>query len=168
MTAVQISSQDQPCEWKVAFGSSVPLLSVNRRGGMWQADAARRKVLRRDTLAHVTAAKWPRGLIRPRVEILVEFTSNRRRDTANLHPTVGKPIMDALGPGRSHQRRYGTRLVDVEAGGYGLVEDDSPDFLHCEDCPHLRIGLLSKAWSDRFPYGCITVTVTGLSGEVAS
>jgi hypothetical protein len=57
-----------------------------------------------------------------RVEARLAFRRQIRRDPINWHPTV-KPCLDEL-----------VRL--------GFLPDDSPGYLHCEDCPHLRVGPL--------------------------
>jgi hypothetical protein len=160
MTAAEVSQQARPRVWGFSFAAPGPLRSANHRNATWHAAAAGQKKLREIAYGHAAGAGLPKALDRPRVEVLIEFPTNRRRDTANLHATVAKPCVDALGQGRTYSRKVAGRTVQVIERGCGVLVDDDVAHLHCEDCPHLRIGVLPQGRDPRFPHGRITVTIT--------
>jgi hypothetical protein len=98
------------------------------------------------------SAGLPRSRVkRARFDVVLRFTRGNRRDPINWHPTA-KAVLDALTAGTAKHP------------GYGFLPDDAPQFLHCQDCPHLRIGEpLGVA-----PFGSLgqlVVTITDLSAE---
>jgi hypothetical protein len=85
--------------------------SVDRRKTEWRAATSRA----------ADDAGLPMGFAAVvRFEARLHFRRLTRRDPINWHPTI-KPCIDEL----------------VERG---LLPDDSPAYLHCQDCPHIRLG----------------------------
>lgn len=85
--------------------------SVDRRKTDWRASTRRA----------AAEVGLPMGLASvARFEARLRFRRRTRRDPINWHPTV-KPCID--------------ELVEL-----GLLPDDSPAYLHCQDCPHIRLG----------------------------
>ncbi len=96
-----------------------PLLSMNDRGwskGAAMAKAAKIREIRETTVALAIHADLPRGLPYVTVQLHYQPRDRRRRDTDNLLAT-GKPIFDGLAAGTK------------KAPGYGLVPDDTPEFM---------------------------------------
>lgn len=105
--------------------------SVDRRKSDWR-DATRRG-------AELAGLPMGRASI-ARVEAQLRFRRTVRRDPINWHPTV-KPCLD--------------ELVTL-----GFLPDDSPAYLHCQDCPHLRLGQLLDR--DDPAHGRLVLVVTVL------
>lgn len=85
--------------------------SVDRRKAEWRARAR---------LA-AGEAGLPLGVAGlARLEARLHFRRPVRRDPINWHPTI-KPCID--------------ELVSLD-----FIPDDSPAYLHCEDCPHIRLA----------------------------
>lgn len=145
--------------WVIEWASSVEMPTENGRGRSQEADSARRAQMRLDASQHFRAARLPKNLVRPRIEFRFHFPTNGARDNANLG-IIGKPILDALGPDKTHTQKRKGRLVVIKAPGVGVIPDDRAEFLHCEDCPHNRMSFLDAAAAIRFPYGRITVTIS--------
>jgi hypothetical protein len=88
-------------------------------------------------------------LTRARFDAELHFVNPARRDTSNWHPTV-KACIDALTKGtRTHP-------------GLGIMPDDSPQYLHCEDCPHLRRCPTRMQATPGGPLGLLVLTITEL------
>ncbi len=126
--------------WTMHFRAPDRLLNANDRQH-WAPTAAAVRSWRHAARIYATAAKFPRGLSRVRIDITVHFPDRRRRDRANWYPTA-KPITDGL-------------------TDYGVVCDDSDDYV---DGPVVTIGEPTTS-----PVPEVTVTITDLSaaGEVA-
>jgi hypothetical protein len=104
----------QPCSW----------LSANDRLH-WARESSLVRHWRDAALQWARFEKLPKNLARVRLDAVLHFTTNRRRDTAtNYHLTL-KAIGDGLayGPKPPH--------------GYGLIVDDDDAHL---DGPHITIG----------------------------
>lgn len=85
--------------------------SVDKRKAQWRARARMAAAL----------AGLPMGVASvARIEARLHFRRLVRRDPINWHPTI-KPCID--------------ELVSL-----GFLPDDSPAYLHCEDCPHIRLA----------------------------
>lgn len=140
--------------WTLSINAPAPMYSVNSTEH-WRRIFAARKAWRETTFLLAQQAKLPKGLGRVRIDIALHFVDRRQRDTANFHPTVGKPIADALSKGRVVKAKTGTR-VEV---GYELIANDTPEFL---DGPHLTIG--APVSKKDHPLGLVVVTITDLGG----
>jgi hypothetical protein len=140
--------------WTLRFAAPARMYSVNTTEH-WRRTAAAKKVWREATYTYAQQAKLPKLLARVRIDITLHFTTRAQRDTANFHPLVGKPIVDALGAGRIVKYK-GTERVEV---GYELIADDTPKHL---DGPHLLIGAPVPAKDH--PFGLVVVTITDLGG----
>lgn len=106
----------------------------------WRA-TAKRKELWRELVGVRAAGYVPAGLVQvARFDVRLRFRTSGRRDTTNWHPTA-KLILD--------------ELVSRD-----FLPDDSPAFLHCEDCPHLRIG--ERLDRDDPAAGRLIITATAL------
>lgn len=86
---------------------------------------------------------------RARVDVLLAFSAPARRDPPNWHPTA-KAILDALTRGTAKHP------------GYGFLPDDSPQFMHCQQCPHITISDQRLAPAPWGPTGEVVVTLTEL------
>lgn len=119
------------------------------------------KAWRGTTFQCARTARLPKGLARVRIDVALRFSTNRHRDEANYHDTA-KPIVDALGPEIKYWRNRSGRRELVYAPGYGLIADDTPQYL---DGPHVTIGkVLPK--NVYGPECVVTVKITDLSGEI--
>ena len=110
------------------------------------------KMWRGATYAAAKVARLPTGLTRVRVEAVAHFRGRSPvRDSGNLAPTL-KAVLDGLGPSREYLWR-GRRVHGI---GYGLVPDDSDQFV---DGPHWTIGeaLPAKPYAN---VGHLIVTIT--------
>lgn len=95
-------------------------LSMNDRFH-WRSTAARKKGWQAATRTAAEQVGLPMGYAaKARFEADLMFRRAVRRDPINWHPTV-KPCID--------------ELVSL-----GFLRDDTPQYLHCQDCPHLRLG----------------------------
>lgn len=92
-----------------------PPLSLNKQWH-WAKQSKLKRSIREEVFLRCMSQK----IRRPAKFVTVEFhwrpAENRRRDTDNIQPTV-KSCCDALGP------RSG------DSPGYGLVPDDTPEFM---------------------------------------
>jgi hypothetical protein len=154
-----------PGWWRLTFPAPDKLMSVNT-GKHWRQTGPVKKAWREAMFTYAGMAHLPKGLSRIRVDIELRFPTRGERDASNYHHYCGKPTVDALGRARLYQIQKGKRAGEwVNEPGYGLIPDDNPKkFLHCEDCPHLRVSdeLGAK------PFGTAVVTITDLSAEVAA
>ncbi len=143
-------------QWTLTFPAPARMLSANGRLH-WRAVAPVNKTWREATFIHAKAAKLPTGLARIRVDIELRFPTGGRRDSANYY-TAMKPVVDALGPQRVQVVKRGARagqtVVEV---GYGLIVDDTPEFL---DGPFIRLGASGKR--SGAPFGEVVVVITEL------
>ncbi len=148
--------------WTLRFPAPDKILSANGRT-YWRTVRENAKTWREAVFVHARAAKLPTGLRLIQVDIELRFPTNGRRDNANYY-TAMKPCVDALGPERvqvvKRGPRAGTTVIEV---GYGLIQDDTQEFLVG---PFVRIGP-KVADSKRSPFGEVVVTITDLS-EVAA
>jgi hypothetical protein len=114
----------------------------------WREKANRVKRWRDITWWVASAAKLPNGnVVRARIDIELIFSAPARRDPPNWAPT-GKAIVDTLTAGTKRHP------------GYGFLPDDSPRFLHCQECPHITISP-DRCKADAFgPVGLVVVTIT--------
>jgi hypothetical protein len=126
-------------------------ITMNGAQGSWRKRDNLRKEWQALAAAAALVARLPRGQVTvARFDAVLRFSRVVRRDTTNWHPTV-KVVIDSLTKGtKTHP-------------GWGFLPDDSPRFLHCEDCPHLRIGTPFEAAPGR-PLGVLELTITALSG----
>jgi hypothetical protein len=91
-----------------------------------------------------------------RIDVELRFPTAGRRDAANYHGNVIKPLVDACGPAIDTVRG-GKRISAV---GYGLIPDDTAQYL---DGPYVRLG--EPARDKAMPFGQVVVTITDLSAE---
>lgn len=115
---------------------SCPPLSLNQRGASRGARFMHAKMVaqvREEVYKLAFAHRLPRGLSYITVQLHYRPRDRRRRDTDNLVATA-KPIYDALTAGRpagiSRRRSKDGQVRVVPAQlGYGMVADDTPDFM---------------------------------------
>lgn len=136
--------------WAIDIPAPAEMISVNGNPH-WRKTSPARKAWRQAVYTHARAAKLPVGLRRVRIDVELRFTRGGRRDAANYHSHVAKPIVDGLGPAID-TIRGGKRLV---APGYGLIPDDTAEYL---DGPFLRLGQTYK-----HGYGRAVITITELT-----
>lgn len=110
-------------------------ISANQRLH-WAHKAARTKIWRDATNVWARRDKLPKGLDHVHVTAWLSFTTTRRRDPANFHPTV-KAIVDGL--------------VD-----YGLIVDD--------DAKHLTGPVLYLADPATVPIGSVRLEIREVAG----
>lgn len=151
--------------WVIPIPAPVEIMSYNKDKADSWGSSRRRADWRRTGFAKVTAARLPKLLERIRVDVEIRFPRNAaRRNEVNYHPTVGKPLVDALTPERSYTHskgpKKGMRVVEM---GYGLIADDTWPPLHCADCPHITFGEPVGAKNPRYPFGLVVLTITDLS-----
>lgn len=144
--------------WSVRIPAPIRMRSINGESSS-RARSRDRKTWRETAYGRMQPCQIPKGLERIRIDLVLRFPSHARRDEANYHPTIAKPIVDAIGPGRSYWRDR----VKVTGRGLGIIADDSSGFLHCPDCPHIRFGDPVPA-DPRWPFGLVEVTITDLTG----
>jgi hypothetical protein len=144
-----------PGVWVLQFPAPAPMTSVNQRGH-WAADSTLRRTWRDAVYAYAHHAHLPKGLGRVRIDIALQFPAAGRRDTANYHPTIGKPCVDALGPGRRYRSKKSANGWVTELG-YGFIADDTPQHL---DGPHITFG---QPIGRKRGYGRVTITITDLT-----
>lgn len=109
----------------------------------------------RTTTAQAALAAGLRAgmLRRARFDGLLQFTGATRRDTSNWQMTA-KACLDALTRGTAKHP------------GIAVLPDDSPEYLHCEDCPHLTKDPVLLPKAPYRPLGVLVLTITDLSEEV--
>lgn len=140
--------------WTLRFPAPAEMLSVNGNPH-WRRTSPVRKTWREAVFVHAKAAKLPVGLTKVRIDVLLRFPTNGRRDAANYHGNCVKPLVDAMGP-PINTVRAGKPIV---APGYGLIADDTAEFL---DGPFVRLGP-KVADPKACPFGEVLVTITDLS-----
>lgn len=143
--------------WTLRFPAPAAMISVNGNPH-WRRTSPARKAFREAMFVHAKAATLPVGLARVRVDIDLGFPTGGRRDASNYFSHVAKPIVDAIGPAIDTVRA-GKR---IQAVGYGLIADDTAEFL---DGPFLRLG--SSGRRPGAPFGEVVVTITDLSAVAA-
>lgn len=149
--------------WTITIPAPVRIVSANAEGD-WRRGPNHRAI--RDTAyARIATSGIARGLTLVRVDLEIRFPRNAaRRNETNYHPTVGKPVVDALGPERRYVISKGARKGQtVLERGYGVITDDTSPPLHCPDCPHIRFGAPTGR-DPRRPFGELVLVVTDLSG----
>lgn len=153
---------------RIQFPAPSKILSTNTAKG-WREESTQRKRLR-DLMYGIAAAHdLPTGWDRARIEVLIQHPRrSSKRDNANFHSLVAKPLVDALGQGRSYTIRQGKlKGTVVNELGWGLLVGDDAGHLCCEDCPHIRFGEPTGVKNTALPHGQITLTITDLSGGAA-
>lgn len=151
--------------WTLLIPAPAPLWSANdshKRGP--RATSASRALWRQAAYTAAAAARLPKGLALVRLAFTFHFTDLIRRDALNYSETA-KPIIDGLGP-PFVQPPTAKRPRGAAAPGWGLIPDDTPEFLAPTS---LWIGPLWRDVPGAAPsgFGGVTVTVTDLSGVVA-
>jgi hypothetical protein len=149
---VNLVKRKDPKTKRVKYAPAAAWLTMNDRL-YWRVRAQLVKDWRTFTTNAALAAGLRAGQFeRARIDALLQFNSTVRRDPPNWHPTV-KAAVDALTKGsRTHP-------------GLGLIPDDNPKYLHCHECPHLRISDERLPKSPYGPYGLLWLTITDLSAE---
>lgn len=132
--------------WQLAIPAPAVMYSANTRV-FWRRTYEARKEWRNASFLYATKARLPKSLAKVRIDVVVHFTVNRNRDNENYSPHVGKPIADGLA------KPHGA------APGYGLIVDDTPEFL---DGPFITIG--AKVDKKTYPLGLAVVTITEIGG----
>jgi hypothetical protein len=140
--------------WTLHIVAPAKMYSINSTVH-WRRIYEARKTWREATFTLARQERLPKGLARVRIDIVLHFVDARPRDAANFHPTVGKPIVDALGKGRIVREKGKAPRVEV---GYELIPNDTPEFL---DGPFITIG--PPVDKRGFPLGLAVVTITDLS-----
>lgn len=144
--------------WTLRFPAPAEMLSVNGNPH-WRRTSPVRKTWREAMYIHAKAAKLPTGLARIRVDVELRFPTTSRRDAANYHAHVVKPLVDAFGP-PINTIRAGKA---IDAPGLGVIADDTAQYL---DGPFVRYG--GKCPDPKqTPFGEVLVTVTDLSAVAA-
>ncbi len=149
--AVDVDEQGRR-RWTLTFPAPDQMISVNGNPH-WRRTTPIRKTWREAMFVHARAAKLPTGVERVRVDLELRFPTGGRRDPGNYHANVAKPVVDALGP-PINTVRGGKPIV---ACGYGLIVDDTPEFL---DGPFIRLGASGKRVGA--PFGEVVVVITEL------
>jgi hypothetical protein len=158
-------------EWTLLIPAPAPLWSANdshKKGP--RATSASRVLWRGVAYQYAQLHNLPKGLARVRFAITFHFQDRARRDALNYSETA-KPAIDAMGP-PFFQAPTAKRPKGLSAPGYGLIPDDTPEFL---ESATLAIGPL---WRDVLaglpgceartlasPYGGLTFVVTDLGGS---
>ncbi|WP_341719989.1 hypothetical protein QQG74_09890 [Micromonospora sp. FIMYZ51] len=125
-------------------------LTMNGDKGSWRAKHRLTTEWRNLATTAAMTARLPRGDVqRARFDVALRFARGGRRDPINWHPTC-KAVIDALTSGTKKHP------------GWGFLPDDAPRFLHCEDCPHIRIGTRLPV-VPLGPLGVLELTITDLS-----
>lgn len=154
-------SLTQPRTWTLTVPAPAELMSFNTNKH-WRVTSPVKREWRNATFLLAQSAQLPTGLGRVRIDVELRFPRGGRRDAANYHPYVVKPIVDALGPGREYTVRQGARAgTTVVECGYGLIPDDTETYL---DGPYPKIGQVAD--QKRYPRGLAIVTITDLSPTV--
>lgn len=147
----------------IRFAAPAKIMSTNTRSG-WRAEGNHRGMYR-DLMFDIAGDHdLPTGWSKARIDVLLQFPRGGKRDNANFHALVAKPLVDALGPDRVYTIHQGKRKGEVVTDrGHGLLLGDDTDRLCCGDCPHIRFGDPTGVKNAALPFGQITVTVTNLS-----
>jgi hypothetical protein len=143
--------------WTLTFPAPAEMLSVNGNPN-WRRTSPVRKVWREAVYIHARAAKLPTGLARVRIELDLRFPRGGRRDPGNYHANVAKPCVDALGPAIDTVRGG----KPVHGDGYGLIADDTPQYL---DGPFIRLGPSGRRAGA--PFGEVEIVITEITGGTA-
>ncbi len=138
--------------WRLQFPAPAKILSINT-AKHWRVTSPNKKTWRQAMYTYAHHAHLPTNAPHIRVDVHIQFPTGARRDPPNYHPYVAKPIVDALGPGRTYTSRS-AGVGRVTEPGYGLIADDDPTHL---DGPHITIG---PPVGRLHGYGVITVTIT--------
>lgn len=144
-----------PGTWTLHFPAPDKILSINT-AKHWRVTAPNKKTWRDAMYVYAQQAHLPKGLTRARIDVVLQFPTAGRRDTANYLPYSVKALVDALGPGRQYRSRSAGVGMVTELG-YGLIPDDDPVHL---DGPHLTFG---PPIGRRKGYGRVTITITDLT-----
>jgi len=151
-----------PRRWQIRIPAPHRIVSYNHDQG--RGANAHRKAWRDTAFARIGDGHVPTGLTRVRIDIEIRFPTAARRDEANYHPTVAKPIVDAIGPERRRRLSDGRTVL---MRGRGIIADDSNKFVHCTDCPHITFGEPIGRADPRWPFGYVILTITDLSQEAS-
>lgn len=151
----------------IRFPAPAKMLSTNTRNG-WRAEGKQRSTYR-DLMFDIAADNdLATGWAKARIDVLLQFPRGGKRDNANFHALVAKPLVDALGPELTYAIHQGERKGTTGVHkGWGLLLGDDTDHLCCGDCPHIRFGEPTGVKNTALPFGQITVTVTNLSAVAA-
>jgi hypothetical protein len=149
-----VSAMTATRTWTLTIPAPAPMYTENTTKH-WRITGPAVKAWREASFLYATQAKLPKGLTRVRLDVVLHCVDNRVRDALNLHKYVVKPLVDGLGRSRTVNSKKGLRVEP----GYGLVADDSPEFL---DGPFVTVG--AKVDKKVHPLGLAVVTIT----EVAS
>jgi hypothetical protein len=125
-------------------------LTMNGDKGSWRKKHRLTTEWRNLATTAAMATRLPRGEVqRARFDVSLRFNRAGRRDPINWHPTC-KAVIDALTSGTKKHP------------GWGFLPDDAPRFMHCEDCPHIRVGEPFEA-RPVGPLGVLELRITDLS-----
>jgi hypothetical protein len=156
--------------WTLLIAAPVALWSTNdsHRSGP-RATSASRVEWRRAGYEACAFYRLPKGLTRVRFAVTFHFQNRLRRDALNYSETA-KPLIDGFGP-PFVQAPTAKKPRGAAAPGWGLIPDDTPEFL---ESTALSIGPL---WRDVLAgldgreqrrlaskFGGLAVTVEDLSG----
>lgn len=150
-----LSGEPCPHQWVLRIPAPAQIHSTNT-GKPWPVTAEAKRQWRGATCTLARRAKLPRGLARVRIDVVLHFTTGRKRDAANYHPWCVKPIVDALGPARRVKTKKGEIRVEP---GYGLISDDTHEHL---DGPYPHIG--DPVPTSEYRLGLAVVHIANLSG----
>jgi hypothetical protein len=139
--------------WTITFPAPARMLSVNGNPH-WRRTSPIRKDYREAMYRYAQFANLPTGLGRVRLDFILRFPAAGRRDAANYHGNVIKPLVDALGPPIDTVRAG----KPVKAVGYGLIPDDTAEYL---DGPHVVLGVPVR--DKAMPFGQVVVIITDLT-----
>lgn len=106
-------------------GEPVGWLSLNDHRTHWRERARMAKTWRTAAYKAFERRNLPKGLSHVYITVEFRFLVRRRRDPANLEPTV-KPIIDALTPTSTKHAVVKGRTQMSVLLGWGVVEDDDP------------------------------------------
>jgi hypothetical protein len=146
--------RDGKAWWATLNGGHLHQMTVYRRANAWR-QATREAAVKANiaTLAMKPKIRLERARIDMAFRFLRSMRGGVRRDiTTNWAPTA-KAIVDTL--------TDDTRRIP-KVPSIGIIADDSPRYLCCEQCPHLSIG----DPIERGPYaplGLVVVTIADLS-----
>jgi crossover junction endodeoxyribonuclease RusA len=146
-----------PRSWRLEIPAPAEWVNANYRGH-WAPKAAKVKEWRNAALLYARQAKLPKGLAHVRIDAWLHFTDKLGRDAANYGDTL-KGVVDGLCRDKTHVNKKG-RLV--EAPGYGLIFDDTPQFL---DGPFPRIG--DPVSKKDYPLGLLVLDIVEDQGGAA-
>lgn len=138
--------------WTLSIPAPAPMFTENTTKH-WRVTGPAVKAWREASFLYATQAKLPKGLARVRLDVRLHCVDNRVRDALNLHKYVVKPLVDGLGRARTVTTKRGIRVEP----GYGLVADDSPEFV---EGPFPTIG--PKVDRKVHPLGLAVITIADL------